>query len=528
MPTPVLHMHSPFEKLYHPPPRLDHLRVFGCACYPILKPYKHNKLEPKTTQCIFLGYAAQYKGYICYAIRDHKLIVSRHVVFDEDTFPSLPGSVSSSPSLAPSIIPHPNTFQHPSFIPIPFPHSPFPYFSSHTTYSPSVTQSSSSIPGDLVSSQCLPTEATVSQSVEHAAINPDVTTSQVQALHHVPVSQINTHPMQTRSKSGILKKNALLAQVQSSSITEPQSFKVVVQSPEWIQAMDDEMAALVKQKTWRLVHLPPNKNLVGCKWIYKIKSNPDGSVARYKARFVAKGFSQEAGLDYHETFSPVVKPTTVRLLLSLAATKRWKLKQLDVKNVFLHGFLDEEVYMSQPQGFIDPAHLEFVCKLNRSLYGLKQASRAWNDRFSRFLLTLGFKSSYADSSLYVKQNGPSIIVLLLYVDDIILSGDYDTQVQAVIDQLTAEFDMNDLGILHYFISLQIDYRPTGFLVHQTKYVTNFLTKTNMLDCKPCTTHCHPNQKLLNHGSPFFHDPGLYRSIVGALQYLTFTGPDIAY
>ncbi|KAM1747644.1 hypothetical protein ACFX12_008736 [Malus domestica] len=209
MPTPVLHMHSPFEKLYHSPPRLDHLRVFGCACYPTLKPYRHNKLEPKTTQCIFLGYAAQYKGYICYAIRDHKLIVSRHVVFDEDTFPSLPGSVSSSPSLAPSIIPHPNTFQHPSFIPIPFPHSPFPSSSSHTTYSPSVTQSSSSIPGDLVSSQCLPTEATVAQSVEQAAINPDVTTSQVQALHHVPVSQINTHPMQTRSKSGI--KNALLA-----------------------------------------------------------------------------------------------------------------------------------------------------------------------------------------------------------------------------------------------------------------------------------------------------------------------------
>ncbi|KAM1747643.1 hypothetical protein ACFX12_008735 [Malus domestica] len=292
--------------------------------------------------------------------------------------------------------------------------------------------------------------------------------------------------------------------------------------------MDDEMAALVKQKTWRLVPLPPNKNLVGCKWIYKIKSNPDGSVARYKARLVAKGFSQEAGLDYHETFSPVVKPTTVRLLLSLAATKRWKLKQLDVKNAFLHGFLDEEVYMSQPQGFIDPAHPEFVCKLDRSLYGLKQASRAWNDRFSRFLLTLGFKSPYADSSLYVKQNGPSIVVLLLYVDDIILSGDYDTQVQAVIDQLTAEFDMKDLGILHYFLGLQIDYRPTGFLVHQTKYVTDLLTKTNMLDCKPCTTHCHPNQKLLNHGSPHFHDPSLYRSIVGALQYLTFTRPDIAY
>ncbi|KAM1722971.1 hypothetical protein ACFX11_021617 [Malus domestica] len=425
MPTPVLHMQSLFEMLYHSPPRLDHLRVFGCACYLTLKPYRHNKLEPKTTQCIILGYAAQYKGYICYAIRDHKLIVSRHVVFDEDTFPSLPDSVYSSLSLAPPIIPHPNNFEHPSFIPIPFRHIPFPYSSSHTTDPYSVTQSSSSI----------------------------------------PVSQLNTHPMQTRLKSGILKKKAILAQVQSSSIIESQSFKVAVKSFEWRQAMEDEMAALVKQKTWRLVHLPPNKNLVGCKWIYKIKSNPDGSVARYKARLVTKGFSQEVGLNYHETFSPVVKPTTVRLLLSLAATKRWKLKQLDVKNAFLLGFLDEEVYMSQPQGLIDPDHPEFVCKLDRSLYGFKQTPRAWNDRFSRFLLTLGFKSLYVDPSLYVKHNGQSIVVLLLYVDDIILSGDCDTQVQAVIHQLTAEFDMNDLGILHYFLGLQIHYCHTGFLVH---------------------------------------------------------------
>ncbi|CAN6557798.1 unnamed protein product [Malus baccata var. baccata] len=231
------------------------------------------------------------------------------------------------------------------------------------------------------------------------------------------------------------------------------------------------MKAFLKQKTWTLVPLPPHKNLMGCKWIYKVKRHPDGSVARYKAWLVAKGFSQEAGLDYYETFSPVVKPTIVRLMLSLAATKGWKLKQLDVKNAFLHEFLDEEVYMSQPQGFIDKDHPEFVCKLERSLYGLKQAPRAWNER---------------------------------------------------------EFDMNDLGILHYFFGLQIEYQSQGILVHQSKYIKDLLHKTNMLDSKPCTTHCHPHHKLFTHGSPLFPDPSIYRSIVGTLQYLTFTGPDIAY
>ncbi|XP_050144052.1 uncharacterized mitochondrial protein AtMg00810-like [Malus sylvestris] len=229
------------------------------------------------------------------------------------------------------------------------------------------------------------------------------------------------------------------------------------------------MAALTQQHTWTLVPLPPNKNLVGCKWIYKVKRHPDGSVARYKARLVAKGFSQAAGLDYYETFSPVVKPTTVRLMFSLAATYGWKLKQLDVKNAFLH-----------------------------------------------------------DSSLFIKHDGTSIVVLLLYVDDIILTGDSDEGVHSVIQQLTTEFDMKDLGLLQYFLGLEIEYHSQGLFVHQSKYVKDLLHKTAMSDCKSCVTPSYPNHKLLKHSSPPYKDPTTYRSIVGALQYLTFTRPDIAY
>jgi hypothetical protein len=158
--------------------------------------------------------------------------------------------------------------------------------------------------------------------------------------------------------------------------------------------MREEIKALHAQGTWDLVSLSPAKNLVGCKWVYRIKKNTDGSIARHKARFVAKGFSEEEGINYGETFSPVVKPTTIRLFLALAAQFNWSLRQLDVKNAFLHGILHEEVYMTQNQGFVSKLHpSDFVCILRKSLYGLKQAPRAWNERFTSFFFyqVWGFK-----------------------------------------------------------------------------------------------------------------------------------------
>lgn len=212
---------------------------------------------------------------------------------------------------------------------------------------------------------------------------------------------------------------------------EPLNYKSALQIPEWKQAMREEYAALMNQHTWSLVPLPPDKNLVSCKWLFKLKRNADGSIARHKARLVARGFSQEYGVDYDETFSPVVRHTTVRLILGLAAHHNWNLHQLDVKNAFLHGYLTEEVYMSQPGGFEDNKNPNLVCKLHKSLYGLKQAPRAWNERFTNFLPSIGFTSSYADPSLFVKVSGKTKIYLLLYVDDIIITGNSEMLITEV-------------------------------------------------------------------------------------------------
>ena len=143
--------------------------------------------------------------------------------------------------------------------------------------------------------------------------------------------------------------------------------------PKWCEAMDAEFQALQKQNTWNLVPAPAHANLVGCKWVFKLKFNSDGSIARYKARLVAKGFYQQAGIDYSETFSPMVKPTTIRLVLAIVVSCNWPLWHLDVSNAFSHGFLKEEVYLQQPLGYVHPAYPSYVCKLHKSLYGLEQA-----------------------------------------------------------------------------------------------------------------------------------------------------------
>ncbi|CAL8138959.1 unnamed protein product [Prunus armeniaca] len=241
--------------------------------------------------------------------------------------------------------------------------------------------------------------------------------------------------------------------------------------------MEEEISALTMQGTWCLVPRPANTNIVGSKWIYKIKRNSDGTVSRYKARLVAHGFSQKADFDYDETLSPV----------------------LDVKNTFLHGDLDEE------------------------------APKAWNAKFTGYLPSLGFKMSHSDPSLFVKISDSAIIVLLLYVDDIILTGSNSHVIQEVITYLGSVFDLKDLGPLTFFLGLQISFKSNGDLfISQQKYAKNLLVKAGMESCRSCPTPSKPHTQVLPTDGEHLKEPSVYRSIVGALQYLTFTRPDLAY
>ena len=292
--------------------------------------------------------------------------------------------------------------------------------------------------------------------------------------------------------------------------------------------MAEEYKALVDNNTWRLVSRPPGANVVTGKWIFRHKFHSDGTLARHKARWVVRGFTQRHGIDYDETFSPVVKPATIRVVLSIAASRQWPIHQLDVKNAFLHGHLHETVYCQQPPGFVDPARPDAVCLLQRSLYGLKQAPRAWHQRFATYVRQLGFVASATDTSLFVYTEGGASAYLLLYVDDIVLTASSDALLRRIIDRLHSEFAMTDLGELHHFLGISVTRSSDGLFLSQRQYAVDLLQKAGMAECHSTSTPVDSRAKLsATEGAPVA-DPSAYRSLAGSLQYLTLTRPDLAY
>jgi hypothetical protein len=243
---------------------------------------------------------------------------------------------------------------------------------------------------------------------------------------------------------------------------------------------------------------------------------------------VLRGFTQREGVDYEETFSSVVKPATIRTVLSLAVTSNWPIRQLDVKNAFLHGHLDELVYSQQPAGFVYAAAPTHVCQLQRSLYGLKQAPRAWFTWFTTHLLTLGFIASRCDSSLFILHRDGMTAYLVLYVDDIILTGSTPSLLQQIVASLHKEFSMSDLGELHHFLGVNVHRSDAGLFLSQQQYALELLDHANMLNCRSISTPVDSKSKLSASDGQLLSNPTHYRSLASGLQYLTLTRPDITY
>jgi len=273
---------------------------------------------------------------------------------------------------------------------------------------------------------------------------------------------------------------------------------------------------------------PSDCNLVGCKWVFRVKRHANGSVDRFKARLVAKGFNQRPGLDYKETFSPVVKPVTIRTVLTIAVMQGWSLRQLDVNNAFLHGHLTETVYMKQPPGFRNPEHPDYVCCLTKAIYGLKQAPRAWFSALKHALTECGFHNSKSDSSLFVFHDGSTLAYCLVYVDDLIITGNNSVFVASIIDHLGQKFSIKDLGLLHFFLGVEVIPTAAGLFLTQHKYIRDLLAKTNMAGARDVTTPLSTSVSLqLDDGSSSV-DSTEYCKVIGALQYLSPTRPDISF
>lgn len=284
--------------------------------------------------------------------------------------------------------------------------------------------------------------------------------------------------------------------------------------------------------TWEEAILPTGKRAVGCKWIHSLKFNADGTLERRKSRLVAKGYTQKEGLDYNDKFSPVAKMATVKLLLKVAASKQWYLRQLDISNAFLNGELDEEVYMKLPEGYEERKGYKLpknsVLRLRKSIYGLKQASRQWFKKFSATLVSMGYTKGQGDHTLFIRMYDNAFTAILVYVDDIIIASTSKELTSKVTEDLARYFKLRDLGDLKYFLGLEIARSSSGISLCQRKYALELLVSTGMLACKSSHVPMIPNLKLSKTDGDILDDAERYRRIVGRLMYLTITRPDITF
>ncbi|CAL8109306.1 unnamed protein product [Prunus armeniaca] len=269
------------------------------------------------------------------------------------------------------------------------------------------------------------------------------------------------------------------------------------------------------------------KNIVGCRWVFTIKHNDDGSIERYTARLVAKRYTHTYGVDYEETFAPVAKLNIVRVLLSLAANLDWPLHQFDVKNVFLHGELTREVYMDIPPRY-NTTKTGTICKLRKALYGLKQSPHAWFGRFTMAMKNNGFRHSISNHTLFLKHQKGKVTTLVIYVDDMIITGNDKHEISQLQDYLATEFEIKNLGGLKYFLGIEVARSQQGIFLSQRKYVLDLLTEIGMLDCKPVYTHIVQNHHLGEYPDQVLTNKERYQRLVGRLIYLSHTRPDIAY
>jgi len=273
---------------------------------------------------------------------------------------------------------------------------------------------------------------------------------------------------------------------------------------------------------------PKDRKVIGVKWVFKTKFNPDGSVNKHKARLVVKGYAQIWGVDFSETFAPVARLDTIRMILALAAQQGWKVHQLDVKSAFLNGVLQEEIYVEQPEGFVTPGQEEKVYLLRKALYGLRQAPRAWYSKMDEHLLGLGFKKSLSESTLYVKKLVSDLVVVSLYVDDMLVTGSNSAQITAFKQEMMKMFEMTDLGEMSYFLGMEVRQTQNEVFIYQKKYLKEILRRFNMEECKSVSTPMGHKEKLQKNDGLVPADEKVYRSLIGCLMYLTATRPDIMF
>ncbi|GJZ71170.1 retrotransposon protein, putative, ty1-copia subclass, partial [Tanacetum coccineum] len=474
---------TPYEVWHGQAPKLSYLKVWGCEALvkrdTLTKP---DKLEPRSIKCIFIGYPKETMGYSFYYPPENKVLVAQNAEFLKNSL---------------------------------------------------INQEASGSLEDLEIIQEEDMYPSIDTSLNHKEDDLEMDEPQSDII---PIRRST----RTRRPTDRMCLYIDAEEHELGDLGEPANYKAALLDPEsdkWLNAMNVEMQSMKDNEVWILVELPPNGKTVGSKWLFKKKTDMDGAVHTYKARLVAKGYTQTPGIDYEETFSPVADIRAIRILIAIAAYYDYEIWQMDVKTAFLNGYLNEEVYMEQPEGFVNPKYPNRVCKLKRSIYGLKQASRQWNKRFDDEIKKFGFSQNADEPCVYLKASGSNVTFLILYVDDILIMGNSIPMLQDVKSYLGKCFAMKDLGEAAYILGIKIYRDRSRRLIGlcQSAYIEKILKRFHMENSKRGSIPMQDKLRLSK--SQGASTPAElkrmqsvpYASAVGSIMYaVRCTRPDVAF
>lgn len=518
-PTKALNGQTPFEIWKNRKPSVKHLRVFGSRAFAVDKKRK-GKFQAKSKEYIFVGYSSAAKAYRLYDRQKREIVERRDVKFVEGDFDA---KVTEKCNIS----------------------DRNDDFSTNIIRFESNIESPEQDSATFVQAKAEPEQHNSSNSTDSSEEEKEFVLardSDVQSRPPTPKSEevenvsqsVPRRPKSLRIQAA--KQRHILNNLNSvDDIEAPQSVADALKSKhanDWQLSMQKEYDALMANNTWSLVNLPSGKKAIGSKWVFRIKRNKEGEIEKYKSRLVAKGCGQQFGVNYWETFSPVIRYETIRMLFAIAAEKQLHMHQVDISNAYLNSKLQEDVYMRQPENFVDKQHPNKVLKLQKAIYGLKQSGRAWNNTLDEVIQSMDFKRCKNEPCLYVKDHQQQFSYIAVYVDDLIIICPTEDDINEIKQKIALKFEMQDGGQLNFFLGMEIyrEGKQGAVSLCQKKYIRSLLDNYSMQHCRPVATPLDPgfqvgctNEKCAKVNIT------QYQSLIGSLMYLAvLSRPDIMH
>lgn len=491
----ALKYETPYQALFNKKPDLSNLHTFGCFAQVLIQDVSLKKTDARTKECVYLRPCYDGEGDRFYNPTTKKVFISRNAVF-LDKF-----NVSISKPVMPEI---------------------------KTTMELAIKNTNEESSNERSAVERVDLQTPEPERTEEPAVVEIDPPEDDQPNETEPTENPATRsvPLRTRAFPTKYRDYFMLVDVESITYKEAITHK---DQQKWKTAMNAEMDALRQQEVWNLEPLPAGRVPISAKWVYKIKRTSEGSIERYKARLVARGFTQRKGIDYEETFAPVSKMTSLRTFLSIAAFEGFSVHQMDVNSAYLNGLIDVDIYMTQPEGYVSEKFPNHVCKLRKGLYGLKQAGRIWHDAINTYLISIGFTPSMADPCIYYHKSGTDRVYLCLYVDDIAVAGRIHT-LNALKKEVAGKFSIRDLGQADFITGIQIRCSGKGISITQSTYVQRILSDLGYQNARTASIPISKRElDGLSIDQTETIDPTTYRNLVGHLTYaMTGMRPDIAF